>query len=49
MVIPHSADNHGGIFVAGDLREVVHYVAMPYSASSRRGFLDVWDFWVFFQ
>jgi hypothetical protein len=29
--MPPSADNHREIFVAGDLREVVHYVAMPYS------------------
>jgi len=30
--MPPSADNHRWIFDVGDLGEVVHYVAMPYSA-----------------
>ena len=33
MVIPHIADNHRGIFVARDLGEAAHYMAMPYSAN----------------
>jgi len=40
VAIPPSADNHRGIFVAGDLGEVAHYVALPHSAKKGRDFLD---------
>ena len=40
MAIPPSADNHRGIFVAGDLGEVAHYVEKQHSAKKGRDFLD---------